>query len=269
MVTREIINIDESKCNGCGNCVTGCKEGAIQIINGKAKLVNEEFCDGFGDCIGECPTGALTIEKREAKDFNLKTTVEHVKNIRGEEAVEEMLEAQKEHDMDIDNEKVSATKKENEAQVHQGCPGSKTMILKKEKEEKGTNKEQTDEMNIPSELNQWPVQIHLLPPQAPFYDQADLLIAADCVSVAYGNFQKLIKDKTIAVGCPKLDDADSYVQKLTDIITNNDIKSISIAKMEVPCCGGIVRIVQKALENADSKLDLNIITIGINGEIKD
>ncbi|MFW6007243.1 MAG: ATP-binding protein [Halanaerobiales bacterium] len=268
MPERKIINIDESKCNGCGNCVTGCKEGAIQIINGKAKLINEEFCDGFGDCIGECPTGALKIEERQAKDFNLTTTREHVKSLRGEEAVREMMEAQKAHTANSEeNLNLLNENNSNASGCHgHGCPGSRVLTLEDKKNNGDTVEDK--EVNISSNLNQWPVQIHLLSPVAPYFNDADLLVAADCVPVAYGNFQNLIKDKTIAIGCPKLDESDRYVEKLSSIIRNNNINSITVARMEVPCCGGLVNILQKAIDRAESNLNLEIIEISIKGKVK-
>ncbi|SJZ53548.1 ATP-binding protein [Selenihalanaerobacter shriftii] len=255
MAKRKIIRINENKCNGCGNCVTGCHEGALQIIDGKAKLVNESFCDGFGDCIGECPTGALVIEEREAEEFDLQATAEHVKDLRGEEAVEEMLAAQEVHD---DNE--------NDTKPHShsgGCPGSRMRVMKTENNT--TNKN----VKIDSELEQWPVQIHLLSPNAPYFENADLLVTADCVPTAYANYhQDLLKGKAVALGCPKLDDANAYIEKFTQIIANNNLNSITIARMEVPCCGGLVHIVEEAIKAAQVDLNVEIITVGIDGELK-
>ncbi len=246
MVKRKIIIIDEDKCNGCGNCVTGCQEGALQIIDGKAKLVNEQFCDGFGDCIGTCPTGALKIEEKETKDFDLEATKEHVKNIRGQKGVEKMLRAQQAHSQPVSG----------------GCPGSRMMNMNKTKSPKNTNQQKVE-----SELQQWPIQLHLLSPQAPYLNNSNLFISADCVPVAYGDFQKLLKGKIIALGCPKLDNAQRYIEKLTEIIKYNNIQSITVARMEVPCCGGLVQIVKNAIDEANSNLELNIINISIDGNI--
>ncbi|GAB6138076.1 ATP-binding protein [Halanaerobaculum tunisiense] len=260
MATREIISIDEDKCTGCGECITGCHEGALQLVDGVAKLVNEEFCDGFGDCIGECPTGALTIEEREAKEFDLESTEEHVKELRGEDAVEEMMEAQEEHaeDQTIDHNP-------DHGHGHQGgCPGSRMRKMNKSQP-----KSDQEEVEVESQLEQWPIQINLLPATAPYFKNADLLVTADCVPAAYGNYhQKMLPGKAVAMGCPKLDDGQAYVDKLTAIIEANDLNSITIARMEVPCCGGLVRIVEQAIENAESDLDLEIETVGINGELK-
>ncbi|TDX52481.1 ATP-binding protein [Orenia marismortui] len=269
MATRQIIEIDEDKCNGCGLCVTGCHEGALQIVNGKAKLVNESFCDGFGDCIGECPTGALVITEREAKEFDLDATAEHVRTLRGEEAVEEMMEAQKEHEAN------NSDSPSNHSSG--GCPGSRMRVMKKAKggcpgkQMKVMDKDSEDNNNVEvqSELQQWPVQIHLVPPMAPYFKNADLLITADCVPIAYANYhQKLLKGKAVAMGCPKLDDGQAYVNKLTSIIANNDLNSITVARMEVPCCGGMVRIAEEAVRKAESDLEVEILTISIEGEVK-
>ncbi len=268
MVKRQIIHIDEEKCNGCGDCVTTCQEGAIQIIDGKAKVVNEKFCDGFGDCIGECPTGALTIEEKETEEFYLEATKEHVKNLRGEEAVNKMLAAQKAHQESSHNDQTSPGQ-------HSGCPGSKMIFNQSPKNQQtnnktsdnNRNKEKNNYNNIGSELQQWPVQIHLLSPAAPYFQNADLMVTADCVPVACGNFQELLKDNIIALGCPKLDNSEQYIDKLTQIIETNNLNSVTVYKMEVPCCSFLVKIVEKALENANSDLNLQVKTISIEGKI--
>ena len=244
MKTRQIISIDKEKCNGCGNCVTGCQEGALQIVDGKAELVKEEFCDGFGDCIGECPTGALTIEERPAEEFDLQAAAEHVTEIRGEAAAKKMV-AEQQHQAG-------------------GCPGMRMEVI--ENEEKKADQQET---TVESKLGQWPVQIDLLSPTAPYFSEADLLITADCVPVAYGDYhQGLLAGKAVAMGCPKLDKGSKYVEKLAAIIKNNDLASITIARMEVPCCSGLTRIVNQALTKAGSSLEPQIVTIGIEGKKK-
>ena len=263
MQTRKIINIDEEKCNGCGNCVTGCHEGALQIVDGVAKLVNEQFCDGFGDCIGECPTGALKIEERKAEEFDLEATKEHVENVRGKEAAKEMMQAQEEH---------AANQNDKEEEHHHhghggGCPGSRMKMMNKSDKTTTTSEKNTEPKEVKSQLEQWPVQIDLLSPQAPYFANSDLLITADCVPVAYGNYQQELKGKAVAMGCPKLDDAQSHVNKLASIIKENDLNSINILRMEVPCCGGMVQIAEQALEMAGSDLEIEVKTIGINGEV--
>ncbi len=245
MKTRQIISIDKEKCNGCGNCVTGCQEGALQIIDGKAELVKEEFCDGFGDCIGECPTGALMIEERPAEEFDLQAAAEHVANLRGKEAAEKMVTEQHEHQSS-------------------GCPGMQTKEIEDRKAE--TDQQATAGK---SKLGQWPVQIDLLPSTAPYFAEADLLITADCVPIAYGDYhQDLLAGKVVAMGCPKLDEGAKYIEKLAAIITNNDLASITIARMEVPCCGGLTRIVNQAVAKANSSLEPQVVTIGVNGNKK-
>ncbi|MCK8828189.1 4Fe-4S binding protein [Natroniella acetigena] len=254
MRKRDIITIDKDKCNGCGECVVGCHEGALQIVDGKAKLVNESFCDGFGDCIGECPTGALKIEKREAEEFDLEATADHVKSTRGEEAVEEMLKAQKEHEEDNDLKMPTG-----------GCPGSRMRTIKKDKNKESNTKKR----KIESELEQWPIQLHLLPPTAPYFKEADLLITADCVPFANANYhQEMLQGKALAIACPKLDDGNAYLNKLKAIITNNDLNSITVARMEVPCCGGLTRLVEQAIAQTGSNLEVEVITVGIDGERK-
>ena len=205
---RQIIHIDEEKCNGCGICANACHEGAIDIVDGKAKLVRENFCDGFGDCLPGCPTGAITFEEREAPAYD-------------EEAVKKSQE-----------------------------------IKAKEMEK----------MNV-SRLMQWPCQIKLLPTKADFYDGAKLLIAADCTAYAYANMhEEFMKGKVTLIGCPKLDDVD-YSEKLTEIISGNDIKSVTIVRMEVPCCGGLQRAAEKALKDSGKFIPWQVITISRNGEI--
>ncbi|ADL12702.1 ATP-binding protein [Acetohalobium arabaticum] len=230
MKKRPIIKINEEECNGCGNCVVDCEEGALKIVDGKAKLVNEVFCDGLGDCIGNCPTGALTIEKRAAKEFDPEATEEHVKKMKESSC---------------------------------SCPGSKIKVMNKETEEN-----QDNEVTVKSQLQNWPIQIHLLPSEAPYFENANLLVTADCVPAAYGDYhQQLLKDKIAVMGCPKLDNASSYVNKLSAIIANNNLNSITIARMEVPCCSGLVKIVKEALVEAESNLNIEVVTIGVNGEL--
>ena len=205
---RKMIRIDEKKCNGCGVCATACHEGAIEMIDGKAKLVRENFCDGFGDCLPGCPTGAITFEEREAPAYD-------------EEAV-------------------------NRA--------------KREKDESGST-------GMESQLMNWPVQIKLAPIQAPYFEDAKLLIAADCAAYAYANFHaEFIRDKVTIIGCPKLDSVD-YSEKLTEIIRCNDIRSITIVRMEVPCCGGIEMAAKKALQASGKFLPWQVVTISIDGKI--
>lgn len=237
---RKIIRIDEEKCNGCGICANACHEGAIEMVNGKAKLVRENFCDGFGDCLPGCPTGAITFETREAPEYD-------------ETAVKKAQEASKQatHQM-----------------PHAGCPGSKVMAIRRE--EKDTNEEiASSNVSSVSRLGNWPVQIKLAPLQAPYFDGAKLLIAADCTAYSYARFHEdFIKGKITLIGCPKLDSVD-YSEKLTEIIRNNDIKSVTIVRMEVPCCGGLEMAAKKALQASGKFIPWQVVTIGINGNIID
>ncbi|MBI5188823.1 MAG: 4Fe-4S binding protein [Nitrospirae bacterium] len=216
---RKIITINEELCNGCGNCVSACSEGALQIVDGKAKLVKEYFCDGFGDCIGECPTGALTIEEREARPFDEEATKEYLLKTQGREAVWRMEEAQKKH-------------------------------------------------GVEPQLMNWPVQITLIPLKAPYYEDADLLVTADCCAYAYGGFHTdFIKGYTLAIGCPKLDNVNLYLEKLTTILSENNIRSVTVTYMEVPCCMGLVRLVEEAVRQSRKNIPVRKIKIGIRGEI--
>ena len=236
---RQIIHIDEEKCNGCGLCAAACHEGAIDIVDGKAKLVRENFCDGFGDCLPNCPTGALTFEQREAPAYD-------------EAAVKRAQEAKEMNEMKHEH--------------HEGgCPGSKMMQFA-HKEEDNT---QTSMAKPASRLGQWPCQIKLVPTQAPFFDGAKLLIAADCTAYAYANMnEEFMRGKITIIGCPKLDMVD-YTDKLTEIIQNNDIKSVTIVRMEVPCCGGLQRAAENALRNSGKFIPWQVVTISRDGNILD
>ena len=236
---RQIIHIDEEKCNGCGLCAAACHEGAIDIVDGKAKLVRENFCDGFGDCLPNCPTGAITFETREAPAYDEAAV------IRAQEA-KEMNEMKHEH--------------------HEGgCPGSKMMQFAHNEEDNT----QVSTAKPVSRLGQWPCQIKLVPTQAPFFDGAKLLIAADCTAYAYANMHEdFMRGKITIIGCPKLDAVD-YTDKLTEIIQNNDIKSVTIVRMEVPCCGGLQRAAENALRNSGKFIPWQVVTISRDGNILD
>ena len=228
---RKIIKIDEDKCNGCGACAAACHEGAIQMVNGKAKLTREDYCDGLGDCLPACPTGAITFEEREAPAYN-------------EAAV---LEA----------------KKKAAKPLPCGCPGTNSKAIKREGVCAASN------AAITSQLMQWPVQIKLVPVNAPYFDGANLLVAADCTAFAYGNFHnEFIRNHITLIGCPKLDEGD-YAEKLTAIISNNNIKSVKIVRMEVPCCGGIENAVKRALKASDKFIPWQVVTISTDGRIID
>lgn len=229
---RKIIRIDEEKCNGCGACATACHEGAIEMIDGKAKLTREHYCDGLGDCLPACPVDAISFEEREAPAYD-------------EAAV---LKAK--------------AKKEAAASPHVGCPGMRTKTLVRDQAS-----EHTATIPATSQLSQWPVQIKLVPVLAPYFQNANLLIAADCTAYAYGNFhQDFIRNRVTLIGCPKLDSVD-YTKKLTQIITNNDIKSLTIVRMEVPCCGGIEHAATQALKNSGKFIPWQVVTITTDGKI--
>ncbi len=234
MAIRNIVKIDEDKCNGCGDCVNACAEGAIQIIDGKAKLVSEIYCDGLGACLGHCPMDAITIEKRESAVFDEKATEEHLKK----------------------------QKQPEEKPLACGCPGTMAQSFKKDPPAEGAG------ADVPSQLAQWPVQLKLVSPAAPYFKGADLLLVADCVPFAMGDFHnKLLKQKPIAIGCPKLDDVDFYIEKLSDIITQSGLKSLTVVHMIVPCCSGLTYIAKQAVEKSGADLDLEDITISLEGEI--
>ena len=243
---RQIIRIDEDLCNGCGLCVDACHEAAIGIINGKAKLLRDDYCDGLGNCLPVCPTGAITFEEREALPFN-------------EEEVKKNMMKQK--------EKESKQEEIQKAPVAMhSCPGSRMMKLNQNASENTREQEKVSEEGKTSMLGQWPVQIQLVPPNAPYFNQADLLIAADCTAYAYRDVHSFMKNKITLIGCPKLDDVD-YSVKLTQILTLNEIKSITILRMEVPCCGGIVNAVKTAFTKSGKMIPWRVITIGTDGTI--
>ena len=226
---RKIIKIDEEKCNGCGLCAAACHEGAIEMVDGKARLTREDYCDGLGDCLPACPVNAISFEQREAPAYN-------------EQAV------------------LAAKQKKASGALPCGCPGTNSRAITRGEPSKPSAK-------VSSHLSQWPVQIKLVPINAPYFDNANLLIAADCTAYAYGNFHNdFIKNKITVVGCPKLDDVD-YSEKLTQIIKNNDIKSITIVRMEVPCCGGIERFAKTAIHNSGKSVQCHVVTISVNGDI--
>lgn len=280
MTKREIIKIDENKCTGCGLCIPNCPEGALQIIDGKARLISDLFCDGLGACIGHCPEGAIAIEKREAKPYDEKKVMEnivkqgknvikaHLEHLRGhgqDEYLKDAMDFLKEKGIDISTEFTSRPAGHTHTHANSSCPGLKVMdFTEKDKALKSKSFEKQT-----SELRQWPIQIMLVPPSAPYLKGADLLIAADCVPFAYADFhQELLRGKVLLVGCPKLDDANFYKEKLTQIFKANHIKSITCAHMEVPCCFGLINIVKSAVENSGKKIPLNEATVTIKGQRK-
>ncbi len=232
---RKIIKIDDEKCNGCGVCASACHEGAIQMIDGKAKLTREDYCDGLGDCLPACPTGAITFEEREAPAY--------------------------------DHAAVMAAKAEKEESTPEplpcGCPGTQSRTLGKATSAPAS----APTGEVESELRQWPVQIKLVPVNAPYFDGANLLVAADCTAFAYGDFhRKFIRNHVTLVGCPKLDEGD-YADKLTEIIARNNIKSVTVVRMEVPCCGGMENAVKRALQQSGKFIPWRVVVISADGRI--
>lgn len=234
MVMRNIVKIDEEKCTGCGQCVTACAEGAIKIINGKAKLVSETYCDGLGACLGHCPEDAISVEQREAAEFD-------------DEATKAYLES------------------EEKAQAASGfvCPGLMAQDLSDRKEVTAGN-----DVEVPSQLSHWPVQLKLVSPGAPYLNGADLLLVADCVPFAMGDFHnRFLKDHSVVVGCPKLDDGQYYIGKLAEIIKMNKLNSLTVVHMEVPCCSGLIRIAQEAIMKSGVAMTFDDVTISLRGDV--
>jgi len=243
MSTRKIVKIDEEKCTGCGLCIPNCAEGALQIIDGKAKLITDKFCDGLGACLGHCPEDAIKIIEREAEEFD-------------EKAVEVHLHKQK--------EATQPHQHQHEPQFG-GCPSSRVLQFEAPK----PSVDSSSKRSTVSQLTQWPVQLKLVPVEAPYFQDADLLIAADCVPFAYPDFhQDFLKGKALVVGCPKLDDIQLYKEKLTAIFKTNPIKSVTVPFMEVPCCFGLVKVTEDAIEASGKDIPFKKVKIGIRGEIK-
>jgi ferredoxin len=298
---RDILKIDEELCNGCGQCVPNCHEGALQVIDGKIRLVSELMCDGLGACIGHCPEGAITIESREAepysetrvmeqmKDKGKNTIIAHLKHLKdhGERGyVHEGVTYLKEHRAELKfnlDEVISEVHNHGmiiaapqpahahtpHAHSHNneggGCPGSRTIVIEKP----GEIKDSAPAGDQPSELRQWPVQMHLVNPNAPYFRGSDLLLAADCVAFSMGGFHsKHLKGKSLAIACPKLDQgSEIYIEKLTAMIDVARLNTITVMMMEVPCCGGLLQMVRAALANSTRKVPVKKMIVGINGEV--
>lgn len=275
-MVRKIIHIDEEKCNGCGLCANACHEGAIDIVNGKAKLVRENYCDGLGDCLPSCPTGAITFEEREAPEYDdaaVKRAQEESRKAAENMTIEEISKIEDENER-----RKLMTAKLKAAGEGGGCPGSRSMQFKREESEAAAPDNAATESVAPgtfrsskpvSRLAQWPCQIKLVPTQAPFFDGAKMLIAADCSAYAYANMhEEFMRGKTTIIGCPKLDDID-YSEKITEIIAKNDIKEVTIVRMEVPCCGGLEMAAKKALQASGKFIPWQVVTISRDGRILD
>ncbi|HOE92880.1 MAG TPA: 4Fe-4S binding protein [Methanofastidiosum sp.] len=271
MVQRDIIKINEDKCNGCGLCVPNCPEGALQIIDGKARLVSDLFCDGLGACIGNCPEGAISVEKREAEEYDekkvmeniikqgkntIKAHLEHLENHGADKYLKEAKDFLKERGIDIPEKKEST-------KTRSFCPGSKIMDFSREEKNQNEGGKRT------SELKQWPIQLHLVSPNAPYFVGKDVLLAADCTAFSIGDFHKdFLKGKTLIIACPKLDsNIDVYVEKLRKMIDESRINTLTVLVMEVPCCSSLLQIAKKALNSASRKIPIKLIVVGLNGEV--
>ncbi len=280
---RTVIKIDEKKCTGCGLCVSGCHEGALQLINGKAVMISDLYCDGLGACIGECPEGAISFEKREAAPYSETAVLEriapkgekvvlahlkHLKDHQQAEFVTEGIDYLKKHGYNYDLSTITFEKPQPVAvHTHQhggGCPGARSQSFAGI-----SSPENTSTGDTSSQLRQWPVQLHLLSAAAPYFTQSDVLLAADCTAFSVGNFHsQFLKGKSLAIACPKLDsNKENYIEKLTALIDQAQIKSLTVMIMEVPCCGGLLQMAKMAREQAQRKIPIHLIVAGLQGNI--
>jgi Pyruvate/2-oxoacid:ferredoxin oxidoreductase delta subunit len=275
---RTIIKIDEDKCTGCGLCVDGCHEGALQIIDGKARMVSDLFCDGLGACIGECPVDAIELEEREAEPYDeyavmdrispkgektIRAHLLHLKDHNELEYLKQGLNYLREHNIQIDMTGLEYENGNTEHGKSFGCPGKKEIFF----ETKGQANESTIETS--SQLRQWPVQLHLLNPEASYLKNADVVLAADCTAFAYGDFHnRFLKNRILAIACPKLDNnKENYVEKLATMIDRTNINTLTVVMMEVPCCSGLLQLAQQALSQAKRKIPIKKIIISLQGNI--
>ena len=280
MMLRKIIKIDEDKCNGCGNCISGCAEGALALIDGKAKLVKDNYCDGFGDCIGTCPTGALTFEERDADDFDPDAVKKHVHTIRGAEGVKEFEAAHRRHESaDSPNpaggcpgsmSRVFDRLAESKRPVS-GCPGSTARTLTGSKAASPAPTAAADMPRvIQPEIQQWPIQLHLVSPAAPYFQNKELVLMSTCGPLAAPDVNwRYVRGRGVAVACPKLDRTEGYVEKLAEIIRQNNIPKVIVVRMTVPCCGGLSQMAVQAakLSNCDGVI-IEEVTIGLEGAVE-
>ncbi len=279
---RTIIKIDEDLCNGCGLCVSGCHEGALQIIDGKARIVSDLYCDGLGACIGDCPLGDISLEEREAEPYDeiavmekivgkgektILAHLQHLKDFNEMEYFNQGVQYLKDNNIDIDLSSLlddNKTESKEPKPIIGGCPGLKEMSFKSEKQTQSNASQ-----HVNSELTHWPIQLHLINPNAGFLKNADLLLAADCTAFTIGSFHpQLLKGKSLAIACPKLDtNKEIYVDKLKTMIDDARINTITVAVMEVPCCGGMLQLVNLARAQSNRKIPVRHIVISIQGDI--
>lgn len=282
---RKIIQIDEEKCTGCGDCATGCPEGAIQIIEGKARLVSDFQCDGLGACVGQCPEDAISIIEREAVAYDevavikiiipqgsavIQAHLQHLHEHEQHDYLKQAIDYLNQHNIAIPElKKASACHGGGHAHGAQAgsCPGSKSMSFEKEPRSKNASSSASDK--IASELSQWPIQLHLINPVAPYFSGVDLVIAADCTAFSYGDFHRdFLQGKKLVIACPKLDDGMTvYQEKIQNLIEHGSVKSLQVIIMEVPCCGGLYRVAQEALNKSSKKVPLTLTVIGLKGNI--
>ncbi|MDD2488418.1 MAG: 4Fe-4S binding protein [Bacteroidales bacterium] len=278
---RTVIKIDEDLCNGCGLCVTGCHEGALQLIDGKAVMISDMFCDGLGACIGECPVGAIELEEREAEPYDeikvmermvskgehvILAHLKHMKDHNETEYLRQGIEFLKQNNIEIDLSSLETKNEGKKEECKGGCPGSMAQNFSKPQT---SNEDMIGNSNQKSELTHWPIQLHLQNPMASYFQNANVLLAADCTAFSIGAFHsRLLKNKVLSIACPKLDsNKEVYVEKITSMIDSSKIDTLTVVVMEVPCCGGLVQIAKLARQNAQRNIPIKIITIGIKGDI--
>jgi len=257
---RKIVRIDEEKCDGCGECIPSCAEGAISLVGGKARLSSDALCDGLGACLGECPRGAITVEEREAVAFDEEAVKAHLLSM-GEQVTHRNPHPRP------GAPRLTVVPDAGPAPQGGGCPGSRPMVMPRRPAGLAVAAGPTPSGE--SQLAQWPIQLHLVPPTAPYFRGADLLVAADCVPFAYARFHdELLAGRALVVGCPKLDDLGAYVNKLGEIVARNDLRSVTIVRMEVPCCGGISMAARRAVESSGKPIPVRDVVIGVDGELR-
>ncbi|KKM89071.1 hypothetical protein LCGC14_1252310 [marine sediment metagenome] len=279
MTKRKIIKIEEEKCNGCGLCIPDCPEGALKIIDGKVRLISDLFCDGLGACIGSCPEGAITIEEREAKEYAeeevmrniarqgknvIKAHLEHLEEHNQSEYLREAIDFLKERNIEVPLKEEPLPNGDNHMSTSSACPGSKMMDFREK------NKKVVEETGRrQSQLKQWPIQLHLVSPAAPYYQGADVILTADCVAYAIGDFhQDYLKGKAIAIACPKLDEGqDIYLEKIKSWLEDAKINTLTVMIMQVPCCMGLLSLAKQAVQDSKRKVPIKSIVVSIEGEI--